>query len=174
MARHAETNYNVLGFCNDSPEIDVHLTTKGIQQAKLLATSLASADFELIITSEFPRTKETADIINKSHNVPKIVDALINDVLTGFEGRPAKEFRKARVSADNVWTARFNGGESFEDEKERVRQFLNSLRARTEKSILIVTHQAIGRLIYANINSLPNEQVDDLDVNNTHCFEFEI
>lgn len=37
----------------------------------------------------------------------------------------------------------------------------------------LVTHQAIARLIYANIYHLPNEKVNDLEVSNTHCFEFE-
>lgn len=171
VARHAETNYNVLGLCNDSPEVNVYLTDKGIKQAELLADSLKDAKFELVITSEFPRTKETARIVNQYHNAPTIEDPRINDVLTGFEGKPASEFREARRSADDRWAVRLNGGESFVDEKSRVAAFLHDLTQRSEESVLVVTHQAIARIIYAIANNLPNEKVDDLEVSNTHSFE---
>lgn len=171
IARHAETNYNVLGLCNDSPRVNVYLTEKGIEQAELLADSVKDAKFELVITSEFPRTKETARIINQRHNAPTIEDSRINDVLTGFEGKPASEFREARRSAENRWTVRLNGGESFEDEKARVEAFLHDLKKRSEASILVVTHQAIARIMYAIANNLPNEKVDDLEVSNTHLFD---
>src|ERR1700743_1452335 len=117
IARHAETNYNVLGLCNDSPDVNVYLTPKGIEQAGVLSKTLKNVNFDLIITSEFPRTKETARIVNQHHNAQTISDARINDVLTGFEGKPANEFREARRNADNRWAVRLNGGESFEDEK---------------------------------------------------------
>ncbi len=30
LARHAQTNYNVLDLANSDPSVDVHLTSKGI------------------------------------------------------------------------------------------------------------------------------------------------
>lgn len=174
VARHAETNYNLLGLCNDSPDVDVFLTPKGIEQAELLATTLKATKLDLIITSEFPRTKQTAKILNRYHDAPTIVDSKINDVLSGFEGLPVESFRQARRQADNRWTVRLNGGESFEDEKLRVRAFLEALRTRPEKIVLVVTHQAIARLIYAVVHNLSNEQVGDVEVSNTHCFDFEL
>lgn len=174
VARHAETNYNTLGLCNDSPEVDVYLTEKGVEQGKQLAETLRSINFELVITSDFPRTKETARLVNEHHNAPTISDSRINDVLTGFEGKPAKDFREARKSAANRWTVRLNGGESFEDEKARVKSFLTDLQERKEQRVLVVTHQAIARLIYANIHNLPDEKIDDIEVSNTHCFDFEL
>ena len=174
VARHAETNYNVLGLCNDSPKVDVYLTDKGVEQAKLLAESLKDAKFDLVITSEFPRTKETARIVNQHHKSPTIEDSRINEVLTGFEGKRPSEFQEARLSAEDRWTVRLNGGESFEDEKLRVQEFLNDLKKRSEQSVLIVTHQAIARIIYAIDENLPNDKVDDLEVSNAHSFVIEL
>jgi alpha-ribazole phosphatase len=174
VARHAETNYNVLGLCNDSPEVNVYLTNKGIEQGKQLAETLRSAHFDLVITSDLPRTKETARLLNEHHGAPVIADSRINDVVTGFEGRPVEEFRKARRAAADSWTVRLNGGESFEDEKARVHDFLNDLRKRLEECILVVTHQAIARLIYAAAHNLPNDEVNRTDVGNTHCFDVEL
>lgn len=174
IARHAETNYNVLDLCNDSPDVDVHLTPKGIEQAELLAKTLKDVDFDLIITSDFPRTKETARILNQHHNVPTIADSRINDVISGFEGKPVKDFREARRGAKNPWTVRLNGGESFEDEKLRVGKFLESLKKRDEKRVLVVTHKAIATLIFAQVFDVPKEEVADIEVSNTHCFDFEL
>lgn len=94
--------------------------------------------------------------------------------MTGFEGKPVEDFRKARSAANNKWTIRLNGGESFEDEKARVASFLNDLRTRPEATILIVTHQAMSRIIYAIIHNVPNEHVNDLAVSNTHCIEYDL
>ena len=174
VARHAETNYNVLGLCNDGPKVDVYLTDKGVEQAKILAESLKNTNFDLVITSEFPRTKETGRIVNLHHNSPTLEDSRINDVLSGFEGRPASEFREARKNAENRWTIRLNGGESFEDEILRVKDFLNDLKKRPEQRVLVVTHQAIARIIYAIHNNLSNEKVDEIEVSNTYFFDFEL
>ena len=95
-------------------------------------------------------------------------------MLTGFEGKLASEFREARHNAENRWAVRLNGGESFEDEKLRVQEFLNDLKKRSEQSALVVTHQAIARIIYAINNNLPNNKVADLEVSNTHSFSIEL
>jgi hypothetical protein len=31
----------------------------------------------------------------------------------------------------------------------------------------------VARLIYANIFNVPNKEVEDIEVSNTHCFNFE-
>lgn len=101
VARHAETNYNVLGLCNDDPSVDVHLTKKGIKQGKELAAKLKDVSFDLIITSQFPRTQHTAALVNEGHEAPTTSDTRIGDVQTGFEGKPVALFRaKRRLAAD--------------------------------------------------------------------------
>lgn len=157
-----------------APKVNLHLTGKGIRQAQQLANSLKKAEFELIVTPEFPRTKETARIVNQYHDAPSVEDTKIYDIRTGFEGRPVSQFREARRNAANRWTVRLNGGESFEDEKSRVQSFLNVLKKRPESSVLVVTHQAIARIIYAVVNNLPNEKVTDLEVGNTDSFEIRL
>lgn len=174
VARHAETNYNLLGLCNDDPVVDVHLTENGKAQAAILAEKLKDEPLKVVIISELPRTRQTADIVNKHHNAPIVVDARINDIRTGFEGKPAEQFRAARSAAKDRWTASFNGGESFEDTKQRVAAFLHNLKSRSEQSILIVTHQPIYRHIYGNINQLSNGEIIALPANNAYCFDFEL
>ncbi len=174
VARHAETNYNVLGLCNDNPKINVYLTEKGIKQAELLRDSLKEVNFDLVITSEFPRTKQTALIVNKYHKAPIIEDARINDIITGFEGKPVEDYRRIRNADKNFWTVRLNGGESFEDAELRVKAFLGDLKSRPEKTVLVVTHQAIARLLYLVANNLPHDMVNDIEAGNAHAYQLEL
>lgn len=174
VARHAETNYNLKDLCNGDPTVNVYLTPKGIEQGKLLAKSLENIPIDIIFTSQFPRTKETANLVNKYHDVPLVEDARLGDVVTGFEGKSVEEYRAARRQAKNQWTARFNDGESFEDIRTRVTSFMDDLKTREEKSVLIITHQIIARLIYAIYKQLPNDEADKLEISNTHCFELDI
>jgi broad specificity phosphatase PhoE len=55
-----------------------------------------------------------------------------------------------------------------------VHDFLNDLRKRPEGCVLVVTHQAIARLIYAAAYNLPNDEANRTDVGNTHCFDVEL
>ena len=40
------------------------------------------------------------------------------------------------------------GGESVENVTDRIKKFLESLRARTESNIMLVTHRGIIRILY--------------------------
>jgi broad specificity phosphatase PhoE len=174
VARHAETNYNLKDIFNGDPTVNVYLTPKGIEQAVLLAESLKNTPIDLIITSQFPRTKETAKLVNKYHRAPFIEDKRLGDIVTGFEGKSVKQYKEMREVAENKWTFKLKDGESFEDVRNRVQSYMDDLRSRNEGSVLIVTHLVILKLIYAICNDLPNEEAERLEFNNAQCFEIEL
>ncbi|MFP4610722.1 MAG: histidine phosphatase family protein, partial [Thiohalophilus sp.] len=68
--RHGRTNFNDLGLCNDDPGRDVYLTDTGIARLETAAERLRDVALQRIITSELPRTRQSADIINRHHQVP--------------------------------------------------------------------------------------------------------
>jgi len=166
LARHTETNYNVLGLSNADPTVDVSLTQHGIKQAKLLATRLEAAPFESIIISELKRTKQTADIINHVHNVPILIDRRLNDIRMGFEGKPVALYDEARTSEPDIWKAKFNDGESLDELLEKVDSFLHYLHGQrmTYRSILIVSHFTVLQLIISRIKNIPKEAALSIEV----------
>ncbi len=91
----------MLGLCNHDPTVDVHLTKKGIQQAKELAKELKAAKIDLIIISELARTKQSANILNEFHGAPLIVDARLNDICNDFEGGKVADYRELKAKAPN-------------------------------------------------------------------------
>ena len=75
LARHAETNYNIAKLANADPNIDVHLTEHGIEQAENLAELLKDVDYDIVYISELPRTRQTAEIINITIKSSLLMDA---------------------------------------------------------------------------------------------------
>lgn len=154
LARHTQSIYNVKRRLNSDPSVDVHLSKKGIQQAHDLRDKLKSENFDVIYISEFPRTKQTADIINTHHGLEVVVDTRINENLSGFEGQSAMKYLWAFHKSSDPWNERFNDGESIADVKDRVANFLQYLKQKGHPSVLIVTHGTVIETIYAVIEDL--------------------
>ncbi len=174
LVRHGLTNYNELGLSNSDPSKDVHLTKKGIEQAKRLSKKLEKIDFDVIFISELKRTKQTAEIINLHHKIPLKVDARLNDVKTGFEDVHYLVYHEALDSVDNRWTVRFNDGESQEDLKKRVESFIQELTQKKYKTVLIVTSMVIIQEFYGIVNKLTYEQAWDMPVPQGSCIEVDL
>ncbi|MBI3772037.1 MAG: histidine phosphatase family protein [Gammaproteobacteria bacterium] len=79
-------------LCNDDPQRNVHLTPAGETQARAAAERLRNAGIERILVSELPRTRQTADIINRHHHAPIETHPLINDIRSGFDGQPVADY----------------------------------------------------------------------------------
>jgi broad specificity phosphatase PhoE len=168
--RHGETHYNRLGLCNDDPGRDVRLTSWGIRQAEAAAERLRAASIERIITSELPRTRQTADIINRHHRAPVESHPALNDIRSGFESRPVAEYFAA-VGADRL-NRRVNGGESLLDYKRRVSGFIDWLAVQPEETVLVVAHEETLRVFTVVFRALPDAALLDLHYGNCELIEF--
>lgn len=166
--RHGETNYNLQHLCNDDPKIDVHLTENGKRQTQVVAEKLKQIKFDIIYISESLRTRETAEIINKHHNVELRVNSKINDRKTGFEGKSTYEFNE--FMKDDLFNKKLKGGESFQEEKSRVFSFLDELS--DHKNILIVSHHETIKIITGYFNKLSDSQIWNLNIPNCTVSEF--
>lgn len=174
IARHGRSNYNDLELFNSNPDVDVHLTALGIEQAGILSDNLKDVSLDVIYVSQLRRTQQTADIVNKNHNAPVIVSELLNDHVSGFDDKPYAEYDALYDKAENPWTIRFNGGESLEDTKVRVTTFLEILKGEDHESVLIVTSMTIVQAFYGVLNNLLPEETWDISVETGSYTEFEI
>jgi broad specificity phosphatase PhoE len=174
LTRHGRTNYNERDLCNGDPGVDVYITAEGTKQAEALADKLEHIPIDRIFVSELRRTQQTAEIINQFHRVEMEVEPLLNDHRSGYEGRSAKLLIEAMDAAENRWTARFNDGESIEDMKRRVAEFLNSLKAEPYNAVLVVTSGWVIKVAIAIIQNISNEQAWTIDAEQGSYLEFEI
>lgn len=167
LIRHGETNFNILGLCNDNPAVDVHLTETGIAQARQMARELANESLDIILVSQLPRTRQTAEYINACHNVAIREESRLNDIRSGFDSKPVTQY------FSHVGHDRLNivppGGESLGQFKQRTNSFIDSLISERLDNVLIVAHEETLRVFYARFKALADKDLDTLHFDNcTH------
>lgn len=169
--RHGETNFNLAGLCNDDPAQPAFLTDRGRRQAQAAALALRHESIEHIFVSELPRTRQTAEIINRDHRAPITVQPLLNDIRSGFDGRPVAEYQ-AWIRDDPVGT-RPPGGESLADHKARVLDYLDWLGRRPESTVLTIAHEETLRVVIAHFRHLSDEEMIPLAIGNAEVLRFD-
>ncbi len=168
--RHGQTNYNLLGLCNGDPARDVHLTDTGIQQAMQAAEQLKTQRLDLILVSELPRTRQTAEIVNRTHQAEIRVHPAINDIRSGCEDRPVAEYQTA-IAGDRL-RGKVNDGESLLEYKQRVMDFLLWLQQQSWPCVLVVAHEETLRVVTAHFEHLPDEAMPDLHFANCQILSY--
>lgn len=173
VMRHGHTNYNALGLCNDDPGVDVHLTERGIQQARAAAVQLRDIPLERIIASPLPRTRQTAERVSRYHGLSVEVHPGVADIRSGFDGQTVGAYFSA--IAHDPLHARVNGGESLLDHKQRVLGFVDWLAEQPQDNVLVVAHEETLRVFVARFEGgVPDERLRDLAIANCeircYCF----
>jgi broad specificity phosphatase PhoE len=158
LARHGESLLNVAGLVNADPKRDKGLSPLGEEEARDLARQLAGIPIDLAVTSQFPRTHQTATLALGGREVPSIEVPELDDVRIGeLEGKTLAEYRAWK--RDRPRSDPFpGGGESLDDAAARYAAAYRSLLARPERIVLVVCHEIPVR--YA-INAAAGS--DDLD-----------
>ncbi len=140
LSRHAESESGALGAINGDLRFPSRLTEAGRGQARALGRSLAGEELDLCVTSEFPRTVETADLALEGRGVPRLVLPDLNEIGFGaFEGGPLADYR--------IWALAHGSGqegpggaESRLGAARRFAQGFRTVTARDQRVVLVVTH----------------------------------
>ena len=140
LARHGESEFSARSACNGDPTVAGGLTAVGRRQAEALGMLLADDELDLCATTEFPRTRETADIALAGRDVPRVVVPELNDIRFGrFEGGLLEEYRRWALSAGPDEECP-GGGESRAAAAGRFAAGFRTLLARPEQRVLVIAH----------------------------------
>ncbi len=140
LIRHGESEANIAHIINDDPSRPVPLTPQGRAQAAAAAERLRDVPFTHAYASQFLRARQTAEILLRYHGCPLQIDARLNERHTGMDGLPVELFVEA-VRPDPLHV-RPTGGESFVEQMERLRSFLDeSARRHPAGIVLAVSHE---------------------------------
>jgi len=140
LVRHGESEANVADRINDDPLRIVNITERGWAQAEAAAERLRMVRFTHAYASEFPRARQTAKILLRHHALHLNIDARLNERRSGMDGQPVHAFNDL-VRPDPL---RFKPerGESFLEQMERLRSFLDEISARHfDGRVLAVSHE---------------------------------
>jgi broad specificity phosphatase PhoE len=140
FARHGESEFSVRGVLNGDITVPGGLTPAGIGQARSLGEAIGDVPFELCVTSEFQRTRETADEALRGRDVSRLVVPELNDPRYGpYEGGQIEEYRDWAANAPSREVPG-EGGESRYALVERYAHAYRILLDRPEDAILVVAH----------------------------------
>lgn len=140
LIRHGESEANIAHCINDDPSRPVNLTVRGIAQAVAASNRLRAMHFTHAYASEFPRARQTAEILLRFHSCPLHIDARLNERHSGMDGLPVNAFNDL-VYPDPL-RIKPERGESFLDQMERLRGFMDEIAARHPDGIVLaVSHE---------------------------------
>ena len=164
IVRHGLTEWNKLKKLQGAA--DVPLAKEGILLAEKTGEALRNVKFDICFTSPLSRAKQTAEYVLGKRDVPIIPDKRIQEMSFGeFEGLCCREegwnipdpgFRNF-FNAPEVYQPP-KGGESFEEVRARLKNFLEELYQKEElqdKNVLLSTHGAALCGILSLMKGLP-------------------
>ena len=146
IIRHGESESNVQNIVSSKIDNPHHLTERGRAQVVEAAQKLKGKKIDLIISSPFVRTTETAEIVAAELAIPKgeiIFDERLKEPDFGvFDGKPTAEYHACFESDEEHFAKNCpGGGENLSDVKKRAGDFLYDIDKKyTGKNILIVSH----------------------------------
>lgn len=175
IIRHGETEYNRLGIVQGSG-VDSDLNETGIQQAKAFFSAYQHVDFDLIVTSKLKRTHQTvAHFIER--DIPWIQRSDINEISWGaHEGLSPTPERLAMFQAMLKEWKKGNldvglpGGETARQLTERLIGFVEWLKGRQEKQILVATHGRTMRCLVTLLKGIGPAEMEGVPHLNTGCY----
>jgi broad specificity phosphatase PhoE len=176
IIRHGETDLNKQGIIQGRG-IDSDLNDTGRAQAAAFYAMYKDLTFDKVYTSALKRTHQT---------VKGFIDAglhweihpEIDELAWGeWEGKQTNEHAiGAFKDITEQWQAgnydaRFAGGESPNDVAERLGQFINLMKSRTdEKLVLVCMHGRALRLLMCLLSNLPMSAMYDFPHQNTGLY----
>ncbi|MFH0846389.1 MAG: class I tRNA ligase family protein [Patescibacteria group bacterium] len=161
VMRHGEAENNIKKvMSSDSHEIHP-LTENGKEQVKKTALELKDKGIEIIITSPFRRTKESAEILAKELGVKKIeIDDRLGEMKSGvWEGKTYEECGEELFDLPSRFNKGPERGETLNDIRKRTGALLQEINEKySNKKILFVTHERPLWLLVSNALYLDRKQ----------------
>lgn len=172
--RHAESLGNTKGIVTSV--IGGHgdeITEKGRGQMVEVVKELKEKNIDLIITSDFVRTMETAEILKKELGLSDdsvIKDARLHEIqIPDYEGVDWGKWREKDIHERFTYTDDVN--ENYNNVKERIGEFLYDCEEKYEgKNILIISHGLPIQMLHVISEGLVGFSVEDAYEKNIYSY----
>ncbi len=175
ILRHGQTELNRLSIVQGSG-VDSDLNDHGYAQAKAFYDTHRHVDFDLVITSKLKRTHQTVQhFIDR--NIPWEQTADVNEISWGIhEGKHQSPEQNERYQQMiEAWRsgdldASIEQGESARQLFERIERFVEWVKQRPEKKILVATHGRAIRCLITYLKGLPVTEMESAEHSNTGLY----
>lgn len=146
MMRHGESEHNKKNIVSSKVLNPHHLTEKGKMDIKEISQKVKKENIDIIFSSDFIRTKETAEILANEIGYDKskiIYDKRIRELNTGtFDGKSPSDYHDYFSTLLEKFTKAPPEGEDLTELKNRISEFLYEVEEKYQgKNILIISHE---------------------------------
>ena len=160
LVRHGETDSNRVHRFQG--QLDVPLNATGLLQAERLAERLADEPFDLIVSSDLMRVRQTAaPLLARRAALPELDPVWREQGFGLFEGLTAEEVIARHPALWQRWLRQdadfaLPGGESMRAFSARVNGALDALAARHAGArVLVVTHGGVLDMLWRRVSGQP-------------------
>lgn len=171
LVRHGESEWNKLKKIQG--QIDIPLTEKGIEQAKLIGKRLINEGIEKIYTSDLKRAYDTASIIGKMLNIDVIPLKELREINFGIWEGLTTDIIKSKFSKEReLWLKnpemlKVEGAESILDLQLRAMNEINKIISNNNiDNVLIVSHSATLKTIILGLLNMDISHFKNMTLNN--------
>jgi len=170
LVRHGEVPHNASHQYNTKDE---DLTDIGIKQALEVKEKIKDIDFDIIYSSPLIRAKNTAQIITDNNSNIVFDDRLKERSCGSLSGQPLEVTN--RVEYWNYYTdIQYGTSENIQQFFKRVYDFLDELKTKDYKKVLIVGHSGISKAFNGYFEGIQDGKFLDRGLKNCEIKEYEL
>ena len=169
IVRHGQVPHNALHQYNTTDE---DLTEYGISQAVELSKKIKNKHFDIVISSPLIRAKHTAEIIANNREI--FFDDRIKERSCGsLSGQPLEV-----TNREEYWnyytTIQYGTSENIQEFFKRVYNFLEELKTKDYKSVLIVAHSGVSKAFNGYFEGIQDGKFLNRGLKNCEIKEYEL
>ncbi len=169
IVRHGQVPHNALHQYNTADE---DLTELGISQAVELSEKIKNKHFDIIISSPLIRAKHTAEIIANNREI--FYDDRIKERSCGsLSGQPLEV-----TNREEYWnyytTIQYGTSENIQEFFKRVYNFLDELKTKDYKNVLIVAHSGVSKAFNGYFEGIQDGKFLNRGLKNCEIKEYEL
>jgi len=170
LVRHGQVPHNASHQYNTKDE---DLTDIGIKQALEVKEKIKDIDFDIIYSSPLIRAKNTAQIITDNNSNIVFDDRLKERSCGSLSGQPLEVTN--RVEYWNYYTdIQYGTSENIQEFFKRVYDFLDELKTKDYKKVLIVGHSGISKAFNGYFEGIQDGKFLDRGLKNCEIKEYEL
>lgn len=170
IVRHGQIPSNALKKYSNPYE---DLNDLGVQQAEQLKEIIKNINFDVIYVSPYLRAKHTAEIINVNH-INTIIDDRLSERNCGdLSGKPFEV-----TDGEEYWNyntnLQYGTSENIRVFFERITNFLDELKSKDYKSVLVVAHTGVSKGFSAYFEGIKDGKFLKRGLKNCEIKEYEL
>ena len=169
IVRHGQVAHNALHQYNT---MDEDLTEYGVSQAVELSEKIKNKHFDIIISSPLIRAKHTAEIIANNREI--FFDDRIRERSCGSLSGQSLEVTNREEYWNYYTTIQYGTSENIQEFFKRVYNFLDELRIKDYKSVLIVAHSGVSKAFNGYFEGIQDGKFLNRGLKNCEMKEYEL